>query len=89
MCAFGRLFCRAQDERLRLAKYKQPVRERLINGYERAYSPKWAAAQYRERFVEWPPFAWNNHALVEPQATTRRWIKSRQVAYAKRKVAAV
>ena len=33
---------------------------------ERAYSPKWAAAQYRERFAEWPPFAWNNHALVEP-----------------------
>lgn len=56
---------------------------------ERGYSPKWPAAQYRERFGEWPPFKWNGTSATVPSQATRRWIKSRQIAYAKSKSAAV
>ena len=50
---------------------------------ERNYSPKWAAAQFRERFGAWPPFAWNDEPMIAPSLVTRRWCKSRLIAYAK------
>lgn len=50
---------------------------------ERRYSPRWAAAQYRDHFGAWPPFAWNDDPMRVPSITTRRWVKSRQIAYAK------
>lgn len=52
---------------------------------ERGYKPGWAANQYRERFDCWP------HCLSEvpkePCAEQRSWIKSRMIAYIKRKKA--
>ena len=55
---------------------------RTIAG-ERKYSSKWAAAQFRERFGEWPPWSWNSRPKLEPTLATRRWVKSRTIAYAK------
>jgi len=55
---------------------------------ERHFSQKWAAAQFRERFGMWPPWSWNSQPKLEPSMTTRRWVKSRLIAYAKRKAPA-
>lgn len=50
---------------------------------ERNYSPKWAAVTFRDRFGMWPPFAWNSGYAIEPSLATRRWVKSRAIAWAK------
>jgi hypothetical protein len=42
----------------------------------------------RTIFGSWPPFAWNDHAPIPPTLATLRWIKHRQIAYAKRQSAA-
>jgi superfamily II DNA or RNA helicase len=55
---------------------------------ERNYSPRWAAAQFRERFGTWPPFAWNDVPTIEPTIATRRWVKAKQIAYAKSRAGA-
>ena len=47
------------------------------------YHPKWAACQYKDKHKSWPPFSWNNFAPLEPTPATLRWIKSRQIAWAK------
>jgi len=52
------------------------------------YNPKWPACQYREKFGSWPPFAWNNYPPLAPTDATLAWIRSRQIAYAKRRAAA-
>jgi superfamily II DNA or RNA helicase len=52
---------------------------------ERGYKPGWAAYKYKERFGNWPLA---RH--VEPQLpadTTRSWVRSRQIAWAKAKEA--
>lgn len=48
---------------------------------ERGYSPKWAKANYHEKFGTWPP-----DDIVEPLEPSREvlnWVRSRQIAYAK------
>ena len=52
------------------------------------YNPKWPACQFRDKFGSWPPFAWNNHSPLAPTDATLRWIRHRQIAYAKRRAAA-
>jgi superfamily II DNA or RNA helicase len=48
------------------------------------YHPKWAQCQYKDKFKTWPPWSWSNYAPIDPSDATRRWIKSRQIAWAKR-----
>lgn len=50
---------------------------------ERGYKPAWAAHQYRERFGAFPPWAWNDHGEAQPTMATRRWVKSRLIAFRK------
>ncbi len=45
----------------------------------------WAAYQFKARFGAFPPWAWNNAPAAEPSLGTRRWVKSRQIAWAKSK----
>jgi superfamily II DNA or RNA helicase len=51
------------------------------------YHPKWPQCQYKDKFGRWPDWSWNNYAPLEPSDATRRWIKHRQIAYAKRRAA--
>ena len=37
--------------------------------------------QFRTKFGHFPPWAWNNEAPVEPSLETRRWIRSKQIAW--------
>jgi superfamily II DNA or RNA helicase len=48
------------------------------------YHPKWAACQYKDKHKTWPPRSWDDHPPVPPTDVTRRWIKSRQIAWARR-----
>jgi hypothetical protein len=52
------------------------------------YHPRWAAAQYKDKFKSWPPWSWDGHEPLAPTLATLRWIKHRQIAYAKRRSAA-
>jgi superfamily II DNA or RNA helicase len=51
---------------------------------ERGYKSGWAGNQYRERFGTWPPNFWGKNPIA-PGLTTRSWIKSRMIAWAKSK----
>jgi DNA repair protein RadD len=48
-----------------------------------SYSQHWAAAQYRTKHGIWPPWSWNDLPSSQPSPATLRWIKSRQIAFAK------
>jgi len=52
------------------------------------YHPRWAAAQHKDKFKSWPPWSWDSFEPLEPTLATLRWIKHRQIAYAKRRGAA-
>jgi superfamily II DNA or RNA helicase len=49
------------------------------------YSPGWAAHKFKERFDVFPSFAWNDFPALDPTLTTRRWIMSRNIAWARAK----
>jgi DNA repair protein RadD len=51
----------------------------------RGYNDGWAAHKYRELFGAWPR-GLNDQAMVEPSSALLRWVLSRQIAWAKRKV---
>ena len=51
------------------------------------YHPKWPQCQYKDKYKTWPSWSWDNFAPVAPSDATRRWIKSRQIAWAKRQSA--
>jgi hypothetical protein len=54
---------------------------------QRSYKQGWAAQQYKTKFGSFPPWAWNARATCTPSAATLSWVRSRQIAYAKRRVA--
>lgn len=62
-----------------------------LSGYAqmKGWKPGWAAYQYKERFGEWPEWAWKTHVEqhggMEPSLTTARWVQSKMIA--KRKAA--
>jgi DNA repair protein RadD len=56
-------------------------------GGERGYKPSWPAVNYKEKFGAWPPWG----VMVEPTMPSlevRSWVRSRMIAYAKRREAA-
>jgi DNA repair protein RadD len=55
---------------------------RHINA-DRNYKKGWAAVQYRSKFGSYPPWSWNDDQTAMPTITTLKWVKSRQIAYAK------
>jgi DNA repair protein RadD len=53
---------------------------------ERGYKPGWVAHKYREKFGVFPPWGVKPD-LIEPTREVRSWVRSRMIAYAKRRVA--
>jgi hypothetical protein len=45
--------------------------------------PGWAAHKFKEKYGTFPPWDWNDLPTATPTVTTLRWVKSRQIAYAK------
>jgi DNA repair protein RadD len=64
---------------------------RELRGYQQAarrkdgspYHPRWAAAQFKDKYGSWPPWLWDDFTPIDPSPATLRWIKSRRIAYAK------
>jgi DNA repair protein RadD len=54
---------------------------------ERGYKSGWSAQQYKTRFGSFPPWSWNDTPTATPTAATLSWIRSRQIAFAKRRAA--
>jgi superfamily II DNA or RNA helicase len=53
---------------------------------ERGYAPGWIAHQFKEKFAEWPPWGATPYP-IKPSLEVRSWVKSRLIAYAKRRSA--
>jgi hypothetical protein len=54
-------------------------------GIERGYRQGWAAVNYKEKFGTWPPQ--RTVEPIDPSPEVRSWVRSRMIAYAKRKQA--
>jgi hypothetical protein len=54
---------------------------------ERGYKPRWAACMYKEKFGAWPPWG-SSPRPISPLPAVRSWVRSRLIAYAKRRGAA-
>ena len=58
----------------------------LTMARDRGYSDGWVSHKYRERFTVWPRGLDKSYAPVSLEVA--RWIKSRQIAWAKSRAAA-
>ena len=54
---------------------------------ERGYKPGWTAHKYREKFGTFPAWGAAAPAPITPTPEVRSWVRSRQIAYAKRRIA--
>jgi DNA repair protein RadD len=52
---------------------------------ERGYKPGWASHKYKERFGTWPLLP--NPSLTQPTPEVLSWVRSRNIAWAKRRAA--
>lgn len=51
---------------------------------ERGHVPGWVGHTFRDKFGTWPPWS-TSPAPIEPSAEVRAWVRSRTIAYAKRR----
>lgn len=63
----------------RLVWYRQVRRI----GEENGYSLGWSSHQFKAKFGVFPPRSWSRHTSVPADFEVRRWVKSRQIAWAK------
>jgi superfamily II DNA or RNA helicase len=54
---------------------------------ERGYKPGWAAVNHKEKFGTWPPYG-SRPEPIPPTPEALAWVRSRLIAYAKRRSAA-
>jgi DNA repair protein RadD len=54
---------------------------------EHGYRPGWVAHQYKEKFKSWPPWG-QSPRPIPPSPEVRSWVRSRMIAFAKRRGAA-
>jgi superfamily II DNA or RNA helicase len=64
-----------------VAEKAKLYRELLWIARERSYKLGWAAHKFKAKFGEWPPKG--HFEPLPPEAATRSWVKSRQIAYAR------
>jgi DNA repair protein RadD len=53
---------------------------------ERGYKPGWVAHKFKEKFGTWPPTQFA--VPISPSPEVLSWVRSRMIAYAKRRAAA-
>ena len=53
----------------------------------RQYKQGWAAHKFQERFGRFPPWDWNRTEPIAPSGAVLAWVRSRNIAYAKSRVA--
>ena len=62
--------------------------ELVTIGAERGYKPVWCAFKFKEKYGRWPERSWERMQSLPPTQKTRGWVKSRQIAGAKRRARA-
>jgi superfamily II DNA or RNA helicase len=60
--------------------------ELIYIGRERGYKPGWASHKYKDKFDTWPPWG-SAPQPIPPSPEVRSWVRSRMIAYAKRRAA--
>jgi hypothetical protein len=54
----------------------------------RGYRDGWTAHKYKDRFGQFPPWDYKTMKPAAPSESTLRWVKSRQIAFAKSRAVA-
>ncbi|MEO1035204.1 MAG: DEAD/DEAH box helicase [Pseudomonadota bacterium] len=59
---------------------------RMLRGYaaSQGYSDGWAAHRWKEKHSKFPPKEWKHLTPLVPHARVKSWVRSRQIAWAKR-----
>jgi superfamily II DNA or RNA helicase len=74
----------AYSEADRAAFFQQLRAVQQMRGYKRG----WAAHKYKDKFGHFPPWAYNDLPPATPTDAVLRWVRSRQIAFAKARNAA-
>lgn len=79
------------ENRRKAAAIEERERERFYGELlwiqrERGYKPGWVGVQFKKKFQHWPD-GLGHLQPAEPSRTTRSWVKSRQIAWAKSRAA--
>jgi superfamily II DNA or RNA helicase len=72
----------------KVAEYDQMTWHAMLVsiGIDRGYNPCWAGHQYKQKFGHWPSL--RAIAPITPTPEVRSWVRSRQIAFARRRSAA-
>lgn len=62
---------------------KQFYLELVGYAFARNFKPGWAAHSYRDKFGSFPPDSYKAHEPITPSLETLRWLKHRQIRFAK------
>jgi ribosomal protein L32 len=76
-----------RDRNIRLPPFDRLAFHRRLAwiAAERGYKPGWVAHQYKQKFGDWPKT--RSVEPLAPDAATRAWVRSRQIAFAKSQAA--
>ena len=80
----GKARAPAYDENHRGDFFQQLRAVQQMRGYKKG----WAAHKFKDKFGHFPPSAYNDLPPIAPTDATLRWVKSRNIAFAKRRAAA-
>jgi hypothetical protein len=73
------------DQKFSAAEKKNWYRSFLWHAERHGHKSGWAFFKFQEKFHEKPPWAWRVLGPVEPDDSVSRWIRSRNIAYARAK----
>jgi DNA repair protein RadD len=80
----GKARAPAYDENHRVDFFQQLSAVQQMRGYKKG----WAAHKFKDKFGTFPPWSYNDLPPIAPTDATLRWVKSRNIAFAKRRAAA-
>ncbi len=80
----GKARAPAYDENYRADFFQQLRAVQQMRGYKKG----WAAHKFKEKFGTFPPWSYNDLPPVAPTDAVLRWIRSRNIAFAKARMAA-
>jgi hypothetical protein len=67
------------DENARVEFFQQLRAVQQMRGYKKG----WAAHKFKDKFGTFPPWSYNDLPPLAPTDATLRWIRSRNIAWAK------
>jgi superfamily II DNA or RNA helicase len=88
----GKEVCTLDGELIEIGTHLEPAQQEQLVFYvellgiarERGYKPGWAAHNFKNCYGDWPPREFTRlAAAAQPSMKTRRWVKSRQIAWLK------